>query len=263
MVMDPATMQVASMVAKPFMNKLMGGLFGGGPKMVTNRSYKEGRKLYEGYDSPSDTEGSFSGWNWGDYGIGKDFSDERKEFIDKILRENPGVTYLSRGDKFTVPEDQYYRPGYEKVTGEDSMDDREGQAYQRMAQRRTTDLNKLYSEFREGTLEASPEGGNGDGGDGEYEGPTDDEVKETILDYGIDDPGLLSHQVNYPTIDPALLQSDPSFANTRIDPINQRPYQTYDFNRLGQPIQLPGRESLSAPSVRNMAIRNILGGFRR
>ena len=190
-------------------------------KQITLRQYQPGRTAVEGYESPYDTPGGYSGWDYGMYNYGSDFEDKRREFIDKILKDNPGLYYSGKDDRFIKNEERHYRPGYQKVTGEDSMDDYEGQAYTGIARKEAHDMNAAYQAFLQGNVKPT----------GQEDDPaaSDEEAPPTLLDYTGNDPGVLRYDPNQMLQDAGYLQSqaqNPQFQNARPQ---------FDFSMLAQP----------------------------
>jgi len=274
--LDPLTSTAISTVGKG----MLGAILGGGPKQVTLRTYNPGRKMYEGYKSEGDREGSFSGFNYGDYGINLD--DAHKEFIDKILKENPGTSYSAKDDRFVVSSDHYYPTGFKGVTGRESANTsnpivQQQNAFGTKARNMEHTLNDLYGRFRKGTLEADDS--TGDAGSG----TTEEYVPDTLLDTNEDGPteGLLTYDPGYSeeTPQPRAIENNfqqlaqpysingfvPSqwqnMQNQQQQPVIGSPYLDENNIVRQQPqMQQPQQGGMSSTILRNLALKKMLGG---
>ena len=182
-------------------------------KQVTLREYRPGRTIVEGYETPYDTPGEYSGWDYGMYNYGSDFESKHKEFIDKLLEANPGYRYSARDDKFVKPFTAY-KPGTR--TGENSFYDEDAQREASRIRHKAHMLNAAYQSYLQGDVNPT----------GQEDEPVagGEEAPPTLLDYTGNDPGALRYDPNQMLQDVGYLQ-----------PQTQNPQQQFDFSMLAQP----------------------------
>jgi len=241
----PIAQKVFGMLA----SNALGNVFGGGEQRpITLRQYNPNQ------------EGS-GGWNWGDYGLGANFTDERKNVIDSLLRQRPGSMYRAQADMFKSPT----RSG--GPTGEASFYDKGAQQQSSYDRQLDHNLNSLYRQMVEsGNYGALPDptgnpystktdarnlmatalGLNGQ----QEEQPTDTAEDTTTEDTPVNQ--LNNEDYLHSRLQDAVKAEISSVFNTSFQPT------TYDFSRLNQMQQLPGKEGLNASALRSTALRNIL-----
>jgi len=237
---------IAKKVFSGIASKVLGNIFGNDERPVTLRRYDP-------------NTGEMAGWNWGDYGLGTGASEEQRNLVDSLLRQNANNTYRSQADMFK------YSPQRGGPTGEASFYDKDAQRQDQYDKSVQHNMNALYRQMQQsGDYGAMPDAvGNpyaakteardmlmaALGLSGEQGQPTDqgqqnedpvadavsDEINRSIINYGDGEP----------------------VANTWTPNVNHTPV-SFDFNKLNQPVQLPGKEGLNTSVLRSTALRNIL-----